>query len=80
MIELDKLLNDPEGPRFDYVFSDLTDIPLSTVREEKEWEFLRSVLDKSLKLLKKDGQFLTHVFIKIQIQIIYCIFLINGNI
>ena len=65
MIELDKLLNDPEGPRFDFVFSDLTDIPLSTVREEKEWEFLRSVLDKSLKLLKNDGQFLTHVFIKI---------------
>nr|CAG4634842.1 EOG090X07PL [Alona affinis] len=59
LLELDKLK--ASGAQFDYVFSDLTDIPLSTsVRQEKEWQFLRSVMEKSLELLNKDGRFLTH--------------------
>ena len=47
--------------QFDFVFSDLTDIPLSPVPQNKEWQFLRSVLEKSLSLLNKNGKFLTHV-------------------
>lgn len=47
--------------KFDFVFSDLTDIPLSTEPQNKEWQFLLSVMEKSLSLLKPKGHFLTHV-------------------
>nr|CAG4646329.1 EOG090X07PL [Macrothrix elegans] len=56
--EIDKFT--AEGAKFDFVFSDLTDIPLSSVRQEKEWQFLWNILEKSLGLLKDKGQFLTH--------------------
>nr|CAG4649158.1 EOG090X02H9 [Scapholeberis mucronata] len=56
--ELDKLLT--QSVKFDYVFSDLTDIPVSTEPQNKEWQFLLSVMEKSLCLLKPDGKFLTH--------------------
>ncbi len=59
LTELDKLTN--ENVQFDFVFSDLTDIPLSTTPQNKEWQFLLDVMEKSLAVLKPNGQFLTHV-------------------
>ena len=58
-MELDKFKEN--GVKFDYIFGDLTDVPLSAERQSKEWQFLQSVLDKSLELLKPFGRFLTHV-------------------
>ncbi|KAL3062345.1 hypothetical protein OYC64_002201 [Pagothenia borchgrevinki] len=49
-----------EGNMFDYVINDLTGIPLSTEPEEDSaWEFLRSVLDMSIKVLRPSGKYLT---------------------
>lgn len=49
------------GDGFDYVFSDLTDIPLSSSETQSaEWQFLSNVLTKSLRLLRRGGRFLTH--------------------
>ena len=59
LAELDKLKN--ENVQFDFVFSDLTDIPLSIKPQNKEWQFLLDVMEKSLSVLKPNGQFLTHV-------------------
>nr|CAG4647977.1 EOG090X07PL [Moina brachiata] len=58
LVELDKFKE--QNTRFDFVFSDLTDIPLSAVPQNKEWQFLTTVLEKSLGLLKETGTFLTH--------------------
>nr|CAG4637087.1 EOG090X07PL [Ceriodaphnia reticulata] len=58
LAELDKLKS--ENVQFDFVFSDLTDIPLSTTPQNKEWQFLLDVMEKSLAVLKPNGQFLTH--------------------
>jgi len=60
LVELDKFTAD--GSKFDYIFGDLTDVPLSLEpqKQNKEWQFLQSVLEKSIHLLKPDGQFLTH--------------------
>lgn len=59
LAELDKLKS--ENVQFDFVFSDLTDIPLSIKPQNKEWQFLLDVMEKSLSVLKPNGQFLTHV-------------------
>jgi len=59
---LDKIKE--QNMHFDFVFSDLTDIPLSPVPQNKEWQFLRSIMEKSLSLLNKTGRFLTHVIIQ----------------
>jgi spermine synthase len=59
LAELDKLKN--ENVQFDFVFFDLTDIPLSIKPQNKEWQFLLDVMEKSLSVLKPNGQFLTHV-------------------
>lgn len=58
---MDKLKN--QNVQFDFVFSDLTDIPLSATPQNKEWQFLCNVMEKSLALLKPNGQFLTHVIL-----------------
>jgi spermine synthase len=52
------------GKQFDFVFNDLTDIPLSP--EESEvgrdlWGFVRNILNLALKCTKKDGKYLNHV-------------------
>lgn len=52
-----------EGRKFDYVFGDLTDIPISTKEENtnsKIWDFILKILELSFKILKKDGKFMTH--------------------
>ncbi|XP_063306341.1 spermine synthase [Pelobates fuscus] len=49
-----------EGRMFDYVINDLTAIPISTSPEEDStWEFLRLILDLSMKVLKQDGKYFT---------------------
>ena len=60
---MDKFVED--GTKFDFIFGDLTDVPLSLTpqKQNKEWQFLQSVLGKSLGLLKPNGKFLTHVIL-----------------
>lgn len=49
-----------QGQKFDYVFGDLTDIPISTSPSGEVWDFIRSILDASFKVLKPDGKYMTH--------------------
>ncbi|CAD7082079.1 unnamed protein product [Hermetia illucens] len=49
-----------EGKKFDYVFGDLTDVPISDTPTGEIWDFIRTILEHSLKLLKPDGKYLTH--------------------
>lgn len=49
-----------EGKKFDYVFGDLTDIPISPTPTGEVWNFIRTILDASFKVLKEGGKFMTH--------------------
>ncbi|XP_016934668.2 spermine synthase isoform X2 [Drosophila suzukii] len=49
-----------EGRKFDYVFGDLTDIPITDVPEGETWDFIRTIFEHSFKVLKPDGKYLTH--------------------
>ncbi|XP_012528661.1 spermine synthase isoform X3 [Monomorium pharaonis] len=49
-----------EGRRFDYVFGDLTDIPISTTPHGDDWDFIRLILNSSMKVLKSTGKYMTH--------------------
>ncbi|XP_055842825.1 spermine synthase isoform X2 [Episyrphus balteatus] len=49
-----------EGKKFDYVFGDLTDIPISDTPIGECWDFIRTILEHSFKILKPDGKYLTH--------------------
>lgn len=47
-----------EGREFDYVINDLTAVPISTSpKEDSTWEFLRLILNLSIKVLKQDGKY-----------------------
>lgn len=49
-----------DGKTFDYVINDLTAIPISTEPEEDStWEFLRLILDLSIKVLHPSGKYYT---------------------
>lgn len=49
-----------EGRTFDYVINDLTAVPISTSPEEDStWEFLRLILDLSIKVLRHSGKYFT---------------------
>ncbi|KAK2879599.1 hypothetical protein Q8A73_023411 [Channa argus] len=49
-----------EGRTFDYVINDLTAVPISTEPEEDStWEFLRLILDLSIKVLHPSGKYFT---------------------
>ncbi|XP_044261657.1 spermine synthase isoform X1 [Tribolium madens] len=50
-----------EGRKFDYVFGDLTDVPLSEAPTGELWDFINKILSLSFKILKPDGKFMTHV-------------------
>ncbi|ENN72455.1 hypothetical protein YQE_10798, partial [Dendroctonus ponderosae] len=50
-----------EGRRFDYVFGDLTDVPISVDKSLELWAFINKVLKLSFQVLKPDGKFMTHV-------------------
>lgn len=51
-----------EGRKFDYVFGDLTDIPIGeeTAASGEIWSFIHSILESSFKILKPSGKFMTH--------------------
>lgn len=49
-----------EGRKFDYVFGDLTDIPISDAPTGEIWNFIKTILDSSFKVLKPNGKFMTH--------------------
>ncbi|XP_026287054.1 spermine synthase isoform X3 [Frankliniella occidentalis] len=57
-----KVLNNyiKEGRKFDYVFGDLTDVPISPTPQGEVWDFIRLILNNSLKVLKPDGKYMTH--------------------
>uniref|UniRef100_A0A2K5CLM9 PABS domain-containing protein n=1 Tax=Aotus nancymaae TaxID=37293 RepID=A0A2K5CLM9_AOTNA len=71
-----------EGREFDYVINDLTAVPIATSPEDSTWEFLRLILDFSMKVLKQDGKYfkqgncvnLTEAlfFYKEQLGCLYC--------
>lgn len=61
MKSLDEFIK--EGRKFDYVFGDLTDIPISQTPTGELWDFILKILEKSFKILKHDGKFMTHVII-----------------
>lgn len=67
LVELDKFKE--QNSQFDFVFSDLTDIPISAVPQNKEWQFLTAVLEKSLGLLRENGTFLTHVRVTFKLML-----------
>ncbi|XP_044743658.1 spermine synthase isoform X1 [Chrysoperla carnea] len=58
MKSIDKYIE--EGRKFDYVFGDLTDIPISDTPSGEIWNFIMTILDKSFKVLKPTGKFMTH--------------------
>ncbi|XP_026667456.1 spermine synthase isoform X2 [Ceratina calcarata] len=49
-----------EGRQFDYVFGDLTDIPISPTPHGDAWDFIRLILNSSMKVLKSTGKYMTH--------------------
>ncbi|KAK0171397.1 hypothetical protein PV328_009135 [Microctonus aethiopoides] len=49
-----------EGRQFDYVFGDLTDIPISTTPHGDAWDFIRLILNSTMKVLKPSGKYMTH--------------------
>lgn len=58
MVYLNKYIK--EERKFDYVFGDLTDIPISDTPTGEIWDFIRVILESSFKVLKPDGKFMTH--------------------
>nr|CAG4636840.1 EOG090X02H9 [Ceriodaphnia reticulata] len=58
LAELDKLKS--ENVQFDFVFSDLTDIPLSTTPQNKEWQFLLDKLATTLRFFDRGDFFTLH--------------------
>lgn len=51
-----------EHKKFDYVFGDLTDIPISDDPSSSEpWKFIMRVIEMSFDVLKPNGKFMTHV-------------------
>lgn len=58
-----------DGKTFDYVFNDLTDIPISS-KDTKEpivenspqlWDFVKQILELGLQLVRPTGKYLNHV-------------------
>jgi spermine synthase len=49
-----------EGRMFDYIFGDLTDIPISLKAEGEVWDFFKTTLQLSFSILKPEGSYFTH--------------------
>lgn len=82
MVSLDQYIKD--GRKFDYIFADLTDVPISETASGELWDFINKVLTMSFKILKPTGKFMTHVgstsscllFSSISCHALYCIALL----
>lgn len=65
---LERYVKDSE--KFDYVFADLTDIPIYDNPANSElWKFILKLLEMSFKVLKPGGKYMTHVSLLNQKQI-----------
>ncbi|KAH6929072.1 hypothetical protein HPB50_022547 [Hyalomma asiaticum] len=49
-----------EGRKFDVVFNDLTDIPISTEPQGEHWDFIKKIVTMGLAVLRVNGLFLNH--------------------
>ncbi|GBP45052.1 Spermine synthase [Eumeta japonica] len=49
-----------EGKKVDFIFGDLTDIPISDSACGELWEFMITILQSAFKILKPTGKFMTH--------------------
>lgn len=49
-----------EGRKFDYVFGDLTDVPVTSTPQKEIWNFIRLIINTSIKILKPNGKYMTH--------------------
>ncbi|KAG7299854.1 hypothetical protein JYU34_016874 [Plutella xylostella] len=58
MLTLNKFMK--EGRKLDYIFGDLTDIPISESACGELWEFMITILESAFKILKPSGKFMTH--------------------
>ncbi|XP_045446054.1 spermine synthase [Melitaea cinxia] len=58
MVTVKKFLS--ENKKVDYVFGDLTDIPISEETDGELWEFMIGVLRAAFDILRPDGRFMTH--------------------
>lgn len=59
MLTVNKFIK--EGKKVDYIFGDLTDIPISDSACGELWEFMITILEAAFKILKPTGKFMTHV-------------------
>ncbi|XP_032510929.1 spermine synthase [Danaus plexippus] len=58
MVTIDKLCS--QNRKVDFVFGDLTDIPISESPGGELWEFMINILDAAFRVLKPTGKFMTH--------------------
>ncbi|XP_028171348.1 spermine synthase [Ostrinia nubilalis] len=58
MLTINKFIKDKK--KVDYIFGDLTDIPISDSACGELWEFMITILESAFKILKPDGKFMTH--------------------
>ncbi|CAH2075590.1 unnamed protein product, partial [Iphiclides podalirius] len=58
MLTVNKFIS--EGKKVDYIFGDLTDIPISESACGELWEFMITILQAAFKILKTTGKFMTH--------------------
>lgn len=51
-----------EGKLFNFIFGDLTDVPIDTDNDGKDvWDFISLILEMSFSCIKPGGKYLTHV-------------------
>ncbi|XP_072940896.1 spermine synthase [Epargyreus clarus] len=58
MLTVNKFIQ--EGRKVDYIFGDLTDIPISESACGELWEFMINILRSAFQILKPTGKFMTH--------------------
>ncbi|XP_068630307.1 spermine synthase [Battus philenor] len=58
MLTVNKFIK--ENKKVDFIFGDLTDIPISESACGELWEFMITILQAAFKILKPTGKFMTH--------------------
>lgn len=77
---LKKFIND--NHKVDYIFGDLTDIPISkSTQSDLTWSFIKVIMKMSFEVLNPKGKFMTHVSDTIIIILfIFFICIVNSDI